>query len=279
MRTVGELIRERRHELRLTLGEVASMVGCAKSYLSTIENGRRGNPPSRRLVERLEKALRMKQGELVSVANLQEMPADVRREFISLKTSGEVAKRLAAMLSREGVDSLHRSGELRRLVDRLAPPCFGENGEASEESGVALAVALPMQAPVINKVVAGYPTEFTDLGYPARIADEYVSVPDVYDADAFAARVVGDSMEPLYHEGDIVVFSPAAATRQGSDCFVRFERDAETTFKRVYFEQDEAGQELIRLQPLNAAYPPRTVDREAVAGLYAAVYVVRPVGR
>ena len=276
MRTVGELIRSRRQELGLTLQEVALAVGCAKSYLSTIENDRREHPPSRSLLQRLERALRMAEGALVSVGNLQVMPEDVRREVLSLQTDRSVGRRLAEMLSREGVDALHRSGELRRLVERLAP---GQGAEGqSQNGGVALATALPLQAPVINKVAAGYPTEFTDLGYPARVADEYVSVPDVYDADAFAARVVGDSMSPQYFEGDIVVFSPAAATKPGSDCFVRFERDAETTFKRVYFERDAQGRELIRLQPLNASYPPRTVEREEVAGLYAAVYVVRAVG-
>lgn len=175
---------------------------------------------------------------------------------------------------------------------------------------------LPAQVPVVNRVAAGYPTAFTDLGYPARIADEYVSVPDVFDGDAFAARVVGDSMEPVYREGDIVVFSPSAATVDGSDCFVRFERNEESTFKRVYFEsppaagtppgtgmphgpgmppgslpgvsdgaegataieQKPAEIKRIRLQPLNSAYPARVVDREEVAGLYAAVYVVRAVG-
>lgn len=274
MRTVGEIIRSRRQELGLTLQELALAVGCAKSYLSTIENDRREHPPSRALLQRLERALRMTVGALVSVGNLQVMPDDVRREVLSLQSDRSIGRRLAEMLSREGVDALHRSGELRKLVERLAPG----QGTESEVGGLALAAALPLQAPVINKVAAGYPTEFTDLGYPARVADEYVSVPDVYDADAFAARVVGDSMSPLYHEGDIVVFSPAAATAPGSDCFVRFERDAETTFKRVYFERDAQGREMIRLQPLNASYPPRTVEREEVAGLYAAVYVVRKIG-
>ncbi|MCA9310371.1 MAG: S24 family peptidase, partial [Phycisphaerales bacterium] len=109
------------------------------------------------------------------------------------------------------------------------------------------------------------------------VADEYVSVPGVSDADAFAARVVGDSMNPEYAEGDIVVFSPAAPVRPGSDCFVRFERDAETTFKRVAFERGGDGREWIVLEALNPRYEARRVEREAVAGMYAAVYVIRPI--
>jgi repressor LexA len=128
---------------------------------------------------------------------------------------------------------------------------------------------------VINSIAAGYPAEFTDLDYPASIADEYIACPDVTDPDAFAARVVGDSMAPQYGEGEIVVFSPALPTPSGSDCFVRLDPDNETTFKRVYYEDDGRT---IRLQPLNNAYPPRLVPREHVTGIYAAAYVMRKVG-
>ncbi|MEO0629311.1 MAG: S24 family peptidase [Planctomycetota bacterium] len=139
-------------------------------------------------------------------------------------------------------------------------------------------VPLPREVPLINSVTAGQPTEFTDLGYPARVADDYVRVPDLADPDAFAARVVGDSMQPEYLEGDVVVFSPAARVESGSDCFARLEPDQETTFKRVYFEAGEGSVELIRLQPLNARYAPRTLPRDQVAGLYRAVTVMRAIG-
>jgi len=75
----------------------------------------------------------------------------------------------------------------------------------------------------------------------------------------------------------VVIFSPTRDVRDGSDCFVRLEHDAETTFKRVYFE-GEVGEEMIRLQPLNSRFAPRTLGREEVAGLYAAVSVTRKIG-
>ena len=134
--------------------------------------------------------------------------------------------------------------------------------------------SLPFEVPLINKVKAGYPTEFTDLGYPARVADDYVRCPDLADPDAFAARVVGDSMAPDYREGDIVVFSPLRDITDGDDCFARLATGDESTFKRVYFE-GEQGSERIRLQPINSRYAPRTYDREEVAGLYRAVQVMR----
>jgi len=274
MPTLGEMIRERRRDLGLTLQALADGAGCAKSYLSAIENDRRAGPPSRDMLARMERALRLEPGELVRAGDWESTPGGVRRRVLSLETDRRDARRLAQALASEGVDALHRSGELQRLVDRLS----GADDGAS--SGVGGRIALPTQVPLINKVQAGYPREFTDLDYPARIADEYVSVPQVQDPDAFAARVVGNSMEPSYHEGDIVVFSPQADATHGSDCFVRLSPDpphsSETTFKRVFFEAGDREQR-IRLQPLNSAYAPRVVGREAIAGLYRAVYVVRPV--
>ena len=127
--------------------------------------------------------------------------------------------------------------------------------------------------PVINNVAAGYPHHFTDLDYPPGVADEYVRCPDVHDPQAFAAQVVGDSMEPDYREGDIVIFSPNLEFRSGDDCFVRFEEAGETTFKRVY--QDD--QDTLRLQPLNRAYPAQTHAREAITGLWPALFKLQRV--
>ena len=125
--------------------------------------------------------------------------------------------------------------------------------------------------PVINRVSAGYPLDFTDLSYPKGVADDYVGCPDVQDKDAFAARVHGDSMMPKYREGDIVIFSPSAATRNGDDCFVRFE-DGNTTFKRVFFESEEGGRAVLRLQPRNERYRPQVVPSQEVSGLYKALF-------
>ncbi|HEX8916365.1 MAG TPA: S24 family peptidase, partial [Humisphaera sp.] len=136
--------------------------------------------------------------------------------------------------------------------------------------------AVARTVPIVNKVSAGYPSDFTDLGYPPRVADEFITAPGVDDPDAFACRVHGDSMSPKYGPGDVVIFSPRAAFKDGADCFVRFE-DGQTTFKRVYAETDAEGNEVLRLQPRNDRYRPQVVPRERVAGVYKAVSVYRGV--
>lgn len=281
MRRVGQQIRARRREIGMTVQSLADAVGCSRSYLSQIENGRRESPPSESLLRTIERTLRMEPETLVRIRRWESSPEELKREMQDLKTDRHVAQRIARILQLKGVDALHRSGELAKLVDRLSEAPAGEGvGERVEMGGMV---------PLVNRMMAGPFAEFTDLGYPARIADEYISVPGVSDPDAFAARVYGDSMEPTYVEGDVVVFSPVTQVRDGSDCFVRLERDGESTFKRVYFESEAEGKgegeevswgagHRIRLQPLNNRYPPRVVGREDVSAMYPAVYVMRAVG-
>lgn len=159
------------------------------------------------------------------------------------------------------LDDLYLSGALQQFVDRAAG-----NVETVPTNVV----------PVINRVSAGYPKDFTDLSYPKGSADTYLSCPDVSDPDAFAARVHGDSMTPKYRQGDIVIFSPRAAVKNGDDAFVRF-NDGQTTFKRVFFEEDESGRSVIRLQPRNEQYRPRITLAEEITGLWRAVFKYQSV--
>ncbi len=150
----------------------------------------------------------------------------------------------------------------------------GVAGDGPGAGGGNVSAAQPVRkaVPIINRVAAGYPMEFTDLGYPVGVADDYISMPPgLDDPTAFAVHVVGDSMEPRYGEGDIVIFSPRADIRSGDDCYVRFATGAAAgegaTFKRVYFD----GPTTIRLQPLNDRYPPALVPSEQVDGMYRAI--------
>jgi SOS-response transcriptional repressor LexA len=269
MEPLGTKLRRQRRRLGLTLDELAGRTGISKPYLSLIETGRVSNPPSDEKLRRLEQSLGFTTGELIGQAHLQRTPRDVRvmlhklmqgqgargeRQAISGQT--QVLCSPAPCPSPLDLDEAYLSGVLQELVDRSAG-----NVETITTNAV----------PVINRVSAGYPRDFTDLSYPKGVADDYVGCPDVHDKDAFAARVHGDSMRPKYSEGDIVIFSPSLSPRDGDDCFVRFE-DGHTTFKRVFFESGEGGASVIRLQPRNEKYRPQVIPAEQVTGLYKAVY-------
>jgi len=258
--SLGDVIRQRRTDRDLTQDQVATKVNISKPYLSNIETGRATKPPSDRIVRGLERTLGFAKGDLTDLAELMRTPPKVRQRVELLE--GEVTK-------------------LHALVKKLLTesPRQGAGGvdlEAlSKQIDQGHTVAAGPAIPVINKVVAGYPAYFTDMDYPPGIAEDYVRCPDVHDPQAFGARVVGDSMEPLYHEGDIVIFTPNVPARPGDDCFVRFAEDGGCTFKRFY--QDAEGQ--IRLQPLNSRYPAEIYPRERITGLWPAkLQMQRPRG-
>jgi len=283
MPQIGQIIRQHRHDRGWTLQRLADAAGCSKAYLSGVENARVANPPRPGILRRIERAFDLPPGTLLRLREWDTTPESVRRDYRWLvrqlqqisapvidtphRSPRDQHAERDDRAARPGVDldTLFRSGALQRCVDDTAGNVAPIDTRSPDSPRV----------PLINSVAAGYPSHFTDLDYPARIADEYLAVPGVSDPDIFAARVVGDSMLPDYRAGDIIVFSPARDAADGDDCFVRLEPDHDTTFKRVFFE--DSG-ERVRLQPLNDRFPPRTVDREHVAGLYPAVYRVSPIG-
>lgn len=257
---LGELIRQRRQELGLTQDVLAVRIGISKPYLSNIETGRAKNPPVDSILMGLENELNFERGELLKLAHLARTPVDVRQEHEFLEAEVQklrgVLKELmqAPRLEDGAVDIEALSTKLGRSSERL-----DENIQRMR-SGSTI--------PIINKVAAGYPHNFTDLDYPPSVADEYIRCPDLHDPQAFAARVVGDSMEPEYHQDDVVVFSPNTQPRNGDDCFVRFDGDFSTTFKRFYQDSPTT----IRLQPLNSKYPAHQYDGQRITGLWPAVF-------
>ena len=251
--SLGQIIREKREQLNLTLDEVSNRIGFSKPYLSTIETGKVKNPPGDELLTRLEKILEFEPGLLLHIAHIEGLPTDVRQEYESAEAENQKWRQIVKNLVDEKVDA-------SRLNELLA-----QSDLNIEQDKMPLAAG--RLVPVINKLSAGYPSDFNDLDYPVGIADDYIRCPDMHDPNAFAVRVVGDSMEPKFREGDIVIFSPAAEVQNGDDCFVRFAMPHETTFKRVFFESDNK----IRLQPRNEKYSPTIVDGKRINGLYRAV--------
>ena len=259
--SVGQVIKKRRAEVKLTQDEVAEKVGISKPYLSNIETGKCKNPPLDPVLLGLERTLGFEPGFLLRMAHLQRTPKDVRKAHEELMTE---------------VEELRQALKDMAAGKKVSPPGKGKKArtkivEAEDKDRPAdniRQLAGGVIVPIINKVAAGYPQVFTDLDYPPSIADEYVRCPDVHDEHAFAARVVGDSMEPEYRENDIVVFSPSAVPRNGNDCFIRFEGGEGTTFKRMYQDSEQT----IRLQPLNSKYAAITYPLEKITGVWPAVY-------
>ncbi len=75
--------------------------------------------------------------------------------------------------------------------------------------------------PLVGFAQAGGGGYFDDGGFPVGAGWEQIRFPEVRDENAYALEVTGDSMLPLYREGDIIVVSPNAGTRRGDRVVVR----------------------------------------------------------
>ncbi len=77
--------------------------------------------------------------------------------------------------------------------------------------------------PVIGFAQAGRKGFFDEDGYPAGSGWDEVSFPDKHDIDSntYALKITGNSMEPLYRAGDMLILSPGARIRRGDRVVVK----------------------------------------------------------
>jgi phage repressor protein C with HTH and peptisase S24 domain len=76
--------------------------------------------------------------------------------------------------------------------------------------------------PLIGMTQAGAGRMFTEDGLPTGGAGwEEIDFPDLGEERAFALEVQGDSMLPLFRDGDVLIVSPSAGLRKGDRVVVR----------------------------------------------------------
>lgn len=77
------------------------------------------------------------------------------------------------------------------------------------------------QIPLLGFARAGKGGYFDDSGFPAGSGWDEIDVPGVTDQNAYALEITGDSMMPVYREGDTIIVSPSATIRKGDRVVVR----------------------------------------------------------
>ena len=141
-----------------------------------------------------------------------------------LRTTEGLRKRLS------GIVTLLDHSELQVLPDRLT------------------------RVPVYD-VGAAYDRDWTNGDFPAGESDRFDWVL-TEDEDAFGCTLRGDSMEPVFHDGDLLIFEPSAQVCNGDFCLVRTREWA--TFKQVFFTKTK-----VRLVPVNRHYMEIMLDRDS----------------
>ncbi|MFM4647545.1 LexA family protein [Aeromonas bivalvium] len=139
-------------------------------------------------------------------------------------------------------------------------------GKGSPEiSNVELAV-IPQgnRVPILSYVQAGNWREMCEQATAFDGNVEYVSASADIGPCGFGLWLRGDSMLPLFKEGDLIIVDPDEAPHPG-DFVVAKNGSEEATFKKYRPRGiDENGQEVFELVPLNDDYPTMHSDRQHI---------------
>jgi phage repressor protein C with HTH and peptisase S24 domain len=121
--------------------------------------------------------------------------------------------------------------------------------------------------PLIGMAQAGAEGFFDDGGYPAGAGWDEVELPSTADANAYALSISGDSMEPVYRNGDAVIVSPAAPVRVGDRVVARA---ADGAVMAKLLTRRTASR--IELSSLNPAHPQLRFAAEEIVWMHRIIW-------
>jgi phage repressor protein C with HTH and peptisase S24 domain len=123
------------------------------------------------------------------------------------------------------------------------------------------------RVPVIGFAQAGAGGYFDDAGYPTGEGWDEALFPGIGDEPVYALEVTGDSMLPLYRDGDMIVVSPTAQIRKGDRVVVRT-HDGEVMAK----ELKRRTAKTVELASMNPAHEDRVLQQSDVAWMARIVW-------
>jgi SOS-response transcriptional repressor LexA len=221
---VGNAVNFYRTKAGLTLADLATTVGVNKSSISKIENGKQGYTGE--TIKKIAEALGISATDIFNYAEFQ--------------TDHDTANRLINWVERSKIDT----------------------AEVVEDYG--LAGINTTAVPLISWVQAGDWREIVSQEHwdtcAAADAAPYEMIPTTYKKrpHTYALRVHGDSMEPKFPKGCIIIVEPEEDPMSGSYVIVR-QNGSEATFKQLVLDGD-----VKYLKPLNDRYPIMELRKDAV---------------
>ncbi|MBB6260545.1 phage repressor protein C with HTH and peptisase S24 domain [Paenochrobactrum gallinarii] len=125
----------------------------------------------------------------------------------------------------------------------------------------------PRSIPLLGMAEAGAGGFFDDAGFPAGQGWDVVEFPAAPEDAVYALEVSGDSMLPLYRDGDTLIVSPNASVRRGDRVVVKT-KEGEVMAK-ILQRQTPRNIELLSVNP---EHPNRTFESHQIEWIARVVW-------
>ncbi len=188
----------------------------------------------------------------------------------------------SGLAKRSGLDATTFNPSKRRMPDgRARWPSTESLAKVLDATGASLELftslvtgsatvvsARPQRRiPLLGLAQAGGNGFFDDAGFPVGGSWDEVSLPEIGDLNAYALEIAGDSMEPVFRDGDMVVMSPAAPIRRGDRVVLRA-IGGEVMAKQLA----RRSAKRIELKSLNPDHRDRSFDLVDVAWMHRIIW-------
>ncbi|MBB6413653.1 S24 family peptidase [Mesorhizobium sangaii] len=191
---------------------------------------------------------------------------DALAERYSLSASGlarragldSTAFNKSKRLSSDGRPRWPSTESLAKIIEATGATLDEFIGLIEGRAGSA-SVAGRRSVPLLGFAQAGAGGFFDDAGFPAGQGWDLVELPAQSTESSYALQVQGDSMLPLYRNGDVLIVEPGAVTRKGDRVVVK--TTAGEVMAKVLERQTVKS---IALVSLNPDHPDRDIPMRDV---------------
>jgi SOS-response transcriptional repressor LexA len=162
----------------------------------------------------------------------------------------------------ESIPSMNNARMLAAVVGRSVEYLLSGRGDKYPthrvENNVFTGPDMRGKVPLISWTQAGDFASLVDNYHPGH-AEEWVTTTVPVKRHTFALRVVGDSMEPEFPDGTVIIVEPDMQADPGDFVVVRANGGLECTFKQLMKDGNDWY-----LKPINDRYPIKPMPKDAV---------------